>query len=160
MSENIPDNLESCLIHNDFKFDNLIFKIDKKVCVSAVLDWEMATLGDPLMDLGTSLGYWIHETDPEMIQKLNLNITHLNGTPSREEIVHLYGESTGRSVQNILFYFVFGLFKIAGIVQQIYSRYQKGYTKDSRFKDLNKGVELLGTMAFQAIQKRKIDYLF
>ena len=160
LSENIPDNLESCLIHNDFKFDNLIFKIDKKVCVSSVLDWEMATLGDPLMDLGTSLGYWIHETDPEMIQKLNLNITHLNGTPSREELVHLYGESSGRSVQNILFYFVFGLFKIAGIVQQIYSRYQKGYTKDSRFKDLNKGVELLGTMAFQAIQKRKIDYLF
>ena len=72
----------------------------------------------------------------------------------------MYGENSGRSVQNVLFYFVFGLFKIAGIIQQIYYRYQKGYTKDPRFKDLDKGVELLGIMAFQAIQKRKIDHLF
>ncbi|MDG2371644.1 MAG: phosphotransferase family protein [Flavobacteriaceae bacterium] len=160
LSKNIPNNSEACLIHNDFKFDNLMFEIGDKVKVNAVLDWEMATIGDPLMDLGTSLGYWIHETDPEMIQELKLNITCLKGTPSREELVHLYGENSGRSVQNILFYFVFGLFKIAGIVQQIYYRYQKGFTKDQRFKELDKGVELLGVMACQAIQKRKIDYLF
>jgi aminoglycoside phosphotransferase (APT) family kinase protein len=80
--------------------------------------------------------------------------------PSREELVHLYGEKSGRSVQNILFYFIFGLFKIAGIVQQIYFRYKKGFTNDPRFKELDKGVELLGKMALQAIQKRKIDYLF
>lgn len=160
LSKNIPDNSEACLIHNDFKFDNLMFEIGNKVKVNAVLDWEMATIGDPLMDLGTSLGYWIHETDPEMIQKLNLNITYLKGIPSRGELVHLYGENSGRSVQNVLFYFIFGLFKIAGIIQQIYYRYQKGYTKDPRFKELDKGVELLGIMAFQAIQKRKIDHLF
>ena len=83
LSKNIPDNSEACLIHNDFKFDNLMFEIGNKVKVNAVLDWEMATIGDPLMDLGTSLGYWVHETDPEMIQKLNLNITYLKGIPSR-----------------------------------------------------------------------------
>jgi len=160
LSKNIPKKSEACLIHNDFKFDNLMFEIGDKVKVNAVLDWEMATLGDPLMDLGTSLGYWIHDSDPEIIKKLNLNITSLKGTPTREELVQLYGESSGRSVQNILFYFVFGLFKIAGIIQQIYYRYKKGFTQDPRFKELDKGVELLGTMAFQAIQKRKIDYLF
>jgi len=160
LSKNIPESSEASLIHNDFKFDNLMFEIEGKATVNAVLDWEMATVGDPLMDLGTSLGYWIHETDPEMIQKLNLNITYLKGTPSREELVHMYGEHSGRSVQNILFYFVFGLFKIAGIIQQIYYRYQKGHTKDPRFKELDKGVKLLGTMAYQAIQKRKIDHLF
>lgn len=160
LSDNIPNNMESCLIHNDFKFDNLMFDINEGVIVNAVLDWEMATLGDPLMDLGTSLGYWIHESDPEIIQQLKLNITYLKGMPSREELVHLYGEKSGRSVQNILFYFIFGLFKIAGIVQQIYFRYKKGFTNDPRFKELDKGVELLGKMALQAIQKRKIDYLF
>ena len=160
LSKNIPDSSEASLIHNDFKFDNLMFEIGDKTNVNAVLDWEMATIGDPLMDLGTSLGYWIHDTDPEMIQNLNLNITHLKGTPSREELVHMYGEHSGRSVQNILFYFVFGLFKIAGIIQQIYYRYKMGHTKDPRFKELDKGVKLLGTMAYQAIQKRKIDHLF
>ena len=160
LTKNIPDSSEACLIHNDYKFDNLMFEISNKVSVNAVLDWEMATIGDPLMDLGTSLGYWIHETDPEMIQKLNLNITYIKGNPSRGELVHLYGERSGRSVKNILFYFVFGLFKIAGIIQQIYYRYKNGFTKDPRFKDLDKGVDLLGKMAFQAIQKRKIDYLF
>lgn len=160
LSKNTPSKSESCLIHNDFKFDNLMFEINDKVEVNAVLDWEMSTIGDPLMDIGTSLGYWIHKTDPEMIQKLKLNITSLEGVPSRDELVHLYGETSGRSVQNILFYFVFGLFKIAGIIQQIYYRYQMGFTKDPRFKDLDKGVKMLGSMSFQAIQKRKIDYLF
>lgn len=160
LSNNIPNNSEACLIHNDFKFDNLMFEIDEEINVNAVLDWEMATIGDPLMDLGTSLGYWIHETDPEIIKKLKLNITFLKGMPSREQLVDLYGEKSGRSVKNVIFYFVFGLFKIAGIVQQIYYRYKKGLTKDERFKNLDKGVKLLGIMANQAIQKRKIDYLF
>ncbi len=91
---------------------------------------------------------------------MNFNITHIDGMPTRQELVHMYGEFSGRSVKNILFYFIFGLFKIAGIIQQIYFRYKKGLTKDIRFRDLNKGVELLGIMSLQAIQKRKIDYLF
>ena len=160
LSSNIISSSKPCLIHNDYKFDNLMFEIKKKVRVNAVLDWEMSTIGDPLMDLGTSLGYWIHESDPDIIKKMNFNITHIDGMPTRQELVHMYGEFSGRSVKNILFYFIFGLFKIAGIIQQIYFRYKKGLTKDIRFRDLNKGVELLGIMSLQAIQKRKIDYLF
>lgn len=160
LSNNLPSSPKPCLIHNDFKFDNLMFEITKKIKINAVLDWEMSTIGDPLMDLGTSLGYWIHESDPDIIKKMNFNITHIKGMPSRQELVHMYGEVSGRSVKNILFYFVFGLFKIAGIIQQIYFRYKKGLTNDVRFSQLNKGVELLGIMSHQAIQKRKIDYLF
>ncbi len=160
LSNNLPSSPKPCLIHNDFKFDNLMFEITKKIKINAVLDWEMSTIGDPLMDLGTSLGYWIHESDPDIIKKMNFNITHIKGMPSRHELVHMYGEVSGRSVKNILFYFVFGLFKIAGIIQQIYFRYKKGLTNDTRFSELNKGVELLGIMSHQAIQKRKIDYLF
>ena len=160
LSNNLPSSPKPCLIHNDFKFDNLMFEITKKIKINAVLDWEMSTIGDPLMDLGTSLGYWIHESDPDIIKKMNFNITHIKGMPSRQELVHMYGEVSGRSVKNILFYFVFGLFKIAGIIQQIYFRYKKGLTNDVRFSELNKGVELLGIMSHQAIQKRKIDYLF
>ena len=160
LSSNLISSSKPCLIHNDYKFDNLMFEITKKINMNAVLDWEMSTIGDPLMDFGTSLGYWIHESDPDIIKKMNFNITHIKGMPSRQELVHMYGEVSGRSVKNILFYFVFGLFKIAGIIQQIYFRYKKGLTNDTRFSELNKGVELLGIMSLQAIQKRKIDYLF
>tara|TARA_B100000686_G_C16806808_1_gene991757 strand:+ start:39473 stop:40504 length:1032 start_codon:yes stop_codon:yes gene_type:complete len=161
LSNHLPKKSKTAIIHNDFKFDNIMFRIhNNKAQVNAILDWEMSTIGDPLMDLGTSLGYWIHYTDPEKLQNLNLNITTVKGTPSREKLVQLYCEKTGSSVNNIVFYFVFGLFKIAVIIQQIYFRYVNGFTKDLRFKNLDKGVELLGIMALQAIQKKKIDYLF
>ena len=160
LSKNTPSSSSPCLIHNDYKFDNLMFNIETNIKLNAVLDWEMSTIGDPLMDLGTSLGYWIHESDPDIIKKMNFNITHIEGMPTRTELVNMYGELTGRSVRNILFYFIFGLFKISVIVQQIYCRFKKGLTKDIRFSELNKCVELLGIMSLQAIQKRKIDYLF
>ncbi|MFQ3341694.1 MAG: aminoglycoside phosphotransferase (APT) family kinase protein [Flavobacteriaceae bacterium] len=160
LKNNIPESSQISLIHNDFKFDNIMFNIDSQVNVNAVLDWEMATIGDPLMDLGTSLGYWTHQTDPEIFKTASLNITTEEGTPTRGELVELYGEKTGRSLENIVFYFVFGLFKIAGIIQQIFHRYKKGFTKDPRFKELDKVVELLGIMSYQAIQKKKIDHLF
>ena len=160
LSNNLISSSKPCLIHNDYKFDNLMFEITKKINMNAVLDWEMSTIGDPLMDFGTSLGYWIHESDPDIIKKMNFNITHIKGMPSRQELVHMYGEISGRSVKNILFYFVFGLFKIAGIIQQIYFRYKKGLTKDTRFSELNKGVELLGMRSLQPIQKTKLHFFF
>jgi aminoglycoside phosphotransferase (APT) family kinase protein len=112
------------------------------------------------MDLGTTLGYWIHHTDPEFIAENQLNLTTQKGNPTRGEIVEMYAKKSGQTVDDVVFYFVFGVFKIAVIVQQIYYRYRLGHTQDPRFKHLDKIVSLYGLVAQQAIQKKKIDHLF
>lgn len=159
--ENMPsESNQVSLIHNDFKYDNLVLDTNDWSKVRAVLDWEMATTGDPLMDLGTTLGYWVNENDPDFIKKINLNPTTLPGNFTREDLVQQYALKSGRSVDEILFYYVYGLFKISGIIQQIYFRYKKGLTKDKRFESLLDGVKALGQMASQAISKKQIDNLF
>ena len=157
---NIPSQQKSSLVHNDFKYDNLVLETDGSMHIKAVLDWEMTTLGDPLMDLGTSLGYWIHHTDPDFLAQNQLNLTTQMGNPTREELVEMYAQKTSLAMDDIVFYFVFGVFKIAVIVQQIYYRYAKGFTQDPRFKHLDKIVELYGILAQQAIAKNKLDRLF
>ena len=160
LDRNIHENKFSSLIHNDFKYDNLVLSDDGKYDVLAILDWEMATLGDPLMDLGTSLGYWIDKTDPENIQQNKFNITNAEGNLNRGELVSLYSKESKLDISNIVFYYVFGLFKIAVIVQQIFYRYRLGKTSDKRFKDLNEIVKIYGLMAKRAIDKNRIDNLF
>ena len=160
LDRNIHENKFSSLIHNDFKYDNLVLSDDGKYDVLAILDWEMATLGDPLMDLGTSLGYWIDKTDPENIQQNKFNITTAEGNLNRGELVSKYSKESKLDVSNIVFYYVFGLFKIAVIVQQIYYRYKLGKTTDERFKNLNEIVKIYGLMAKRAIDKNSIDNLF
>jgi len=160
LANNVPNKSKASLVHNDFKYDNLVLTNDTHLNVKAVLDWEMTTLGDPLMDLGTSLGYWIHHTDPDFLAQNQLNLTTQEGNPTRGELVDLYSKRTGKPVDNIVFYFVFGVFKIAVIVQQIYYRYSLGHTQDPRFKHLDKIVALYGLLAQQAIEKKKIDHLF
>ncbi|GAA4271866.1 phosphotransferase family protein [Aquimarina gracilis] len=157
MEENQPTSYKHSLVHNDFKYDNIVFKDDSWKEVVAVLDWEMATLGDPLMDLGTSLGYWTMASDHPFVQQGIPSPTIMDGNPSRSEIVELYSQKSGRQVDHLVFYYAFGLFKIAVIAQQIYYRYSKGLTTDPRFAQLNKAAELLCNLALQAIQKNKID---
>ncbi len=155
--DNQPTEYKHSLVHNDFKYDNIVFKDDSWKEVVAVLDWEMATLGDPLMDLGTSLGYWTMASDHPFVQQGIPSPTIMDGNPGRSEIVELYIQKSGRQVDHLVFYYVFGLFKIAVIAQQIYYRYSKGLTTDPRFAQLNKAAELLCNLALQAIQKNKID---
>jgi aminoglycoside phosphotransferase (APT) family kinase protein len=147
------------LLHNDFKYDNLVLSADLGTVV-AVLDWEMATVGDPLMDLGTSLGYWLDPDDGEALRLLPVGVTALPGNLSRVEVVERYCRSTGRDASAILFYYVFGLLKIAVIAQQIFYRYRRGLTDDERFAPLLGGVRLLGRTAAQAIARRRIDRLW
>ena len=160
LNEHMPQSQAASLVHNDFKYDNLVLTPDEHLNVKAVLDWEMTTLGHPLMDLGTTLGYWIHHTDPEFIAQNQLNLTTQQGNPTRGELVEMYAKKSGQNIEDIIFYFVFGVFKIAVIVQQIYYRYSLGHTQDPRFKHLDKIVALYGLVAQQAIQKKKLDYLF
>ncbi|MEZ4847689.1 MAG: phosphotransferase family protein [Bacteroidia bacterium] len=160
LAENMPGESASALIHNDFKYDNLVLDPDDWSKVIAVLDWEMATLGDPLMDLGTSLAYWMDPNDPPEILMLQLSPTTLPGNPDRRQVAEMYAQASGRDLGDLVFYYAFGMFKIAVIVQQIYYRFKKGYTKDPRFAMLNHAVKGCGVMGMQAIRKGRIDGLF
>ena len=160
LNKNIPKQYQAAFIHNDFKYDNLILSEDGKLNIKGILDWEMSTIGDPLMDLGTTLGYWIQESDPEFMKKKNMNISLNKGNLTRGELVEKYAQITNLSIDNFTFYYVFGLFKIAVIIQQIFFRYKNGFTKDTRFKNLDEAVFKYGKMGLQAIQKNKIENLF
>ena len=160
MQNNQPKKYDFSLIHNDFKYDNIVFKDDNWKEVTAILDWEMCTLGDPLMDLGTSIAYWTMSSDGDMIKQGIPSPTVMVGNPSRTEIVEKYAVKSGRPINHLVFYYVYGLFKIAVIAQQIYYRFHKGLTTDPRFAHLNKASELLCMMALQAIQKNRIEKLF
>ncbi len=160
MESHQPQKYKYSLIHNDYKYDNVVFVDDQWKKIAAILDWEMCTLGDPLMDLGTSLGYWTTAADADFMKKGLPSPTTMAGNPSRTEIVHQYALKSGRDVQNLTFYFAYGLFKIAVIAQQIYYRFKHGHTADPRFADLNNVSALLCNTAWQAIQKNKIDELY
>jgi aminoglycoside phosphotransferase (APT) family kinase protein len=153
------DSDRSALIHNDYKYDNLVLSPDSLTEVVAVLDWEMATIGDPLMDFGTSVGYWVEKNDPEEWQRYGFGLTSLPGSFTRNELLDHYSKRTGRQIDNAVFYFAYGLLKIAVIVQQIYFRYQKGLTRDARFAQLGNLVKACGALAQRAIELKRIDGL-
>jgi aminoglycoside phosphotransferase (APT) family kinase protein len=160
LHENQPVEVQGSIVHNDFKYDNLVLDKDNHSKITAVLDWEMATIGDPFMDLGTTLGYWVDKNDLPELKLFQLSATTLDGNPTREGILQLYEKESGKNITNPVFYYVFGLFKIAVIAQQIYFRYKKGYTKDRRFSLLNLAVISLSVMAKQAIIKNRLSDLF
>ena len=153
LSEHMPAQSATTLVHNDYRYDNMILDSNDWSKIIAVLDWEMSTLGDPLMDLGSSLSYWIQADDPDIMKHLSLSPTYLPGNPTRLEFVRQYEEKSGREVKEAVFYFVYGLHKLAVILQQIYARYKLGHTKDERFAGLIHAVDALGQMAEQAIEK-------
>jgi aminoglycoside phosphotransferase (APT) family kinase protein len=147
LAEHMPTESGASLIHNDFKYDNLVLDPADLTRVVAVLDWEMATIGDPLMDLGTTLGYWVEAGDPPALQRAAMGPTNLPGSLTRRELVERYAQQTGRDVSHAVFYYGFGLFKVAVIVQQIYARFVRGNTRDPRFATLDRLVAVLAEQA-------------
>lgn len=156
MQENQPAESAVAFIHNDYKYDNLVLDPDNLRRIIAVLDWEMATVGDPLMDLGTSLGYWAEANDSPALKPFNL--TWMPGNLSRQEVLQRYAKRRGIEVPDMLFYYVFGAFKIGVIVQQIYARYQQGYTQDPRFAGLIHVVRACAANAEKAMFTGKISF--
>lgn len=152
-----PLSGQGTLIHNDFKYDNLVLAPDDPTTLRSVLDWEMATLGDPLMDLGTSLGYWVDPGDDPSIKAFQMGPTTAPGNLTREGLVEAYAAASGRDVGDALFYYVFGLFKICVIAQQIYARFVQGHTQDPRFGGLIHAVRALSRAAWRAIQVGRIS---
>lgn len=142
----------SCIIHNDYKFDNVVLSTDNPLEITGVLDWEMATIGDPLMDLGSSLAYWIQADDPPEFQAIRMMPTDMPGAMTRNELVKRYAEKSGMRIDNFDFYYCFGLFRLAGIAQQIYYRYFHKQTKDDRFALLIFAVKALELAALRVIE--------
>lgn len=159
LNDHIPAPAGASLIHNDFKYDNLVFDT-KTWQVRAILDWEMSTIGDPLMDLGSSLGYWVTQNDPDWLRAVMPGPTLWDGNPGREGFMHHYALASGRDPGDGVVYFAYGLLKLAVIAQQIYARWQAGVTADPKFAGLGKVVQGCGTMALQAIDRKRIDNLF
>lgn len=156
LNENIPDEFGASIIHNDYKFDNVMLDPEDLTKIAAVLDWEMVTVGDPLMDLGTTLGYWMSKDASEEMLTMPFNPRLLIENVSRQELVAIYAEASGRKLPNMLFYYVFGTVKIAVIVQQIYTRFAKGLTNDARFANFDIFVSALGRIAANAIDRGTI----
>jgi aminoglycoside phosphotransferase (APT) family kinase protein len=151
LAAEIPAGTRAALIHNDFKLDNMVLDPDDPGQVRGILDWEMATVGDPWMDLGTALCYWVEPGDPEPLRELRFGPTDAPGMWSRRQLLDRYREETGREIDNPLFFYVFGLFKLAGVVQQIYFRYVEGHTRDPRFAGFGMATRLLATHAARSI---------
>ncbi|MBU0515028.1 MAG: phosphotransferase family protein [Proteobacteria bacterium] len=148
-----PDSDPSAVIHGDFKLDNVVLDPADPTRIIGVLDWEMATIGDPAMDLGNSLAYWVQADDPPHVQAIRRLPTNLDGALTRQEVVELYVRESGRAIDNFDYYHVFGLFRLAVIAQQIYYRFYHGQTKDQRFKALILAVHVLDQFAREAIGK-------
>lgn len=146
----------TAVIHNDYRFDNVVLDPQDPFRVIGVLDWEMATIGDPLMDLGGALAYWVDHDDPPAMQAIRMVPTNLPGMLTRRELIARYAERMGISLDNSDFYYCFGLFRLAVIAQQIYWRFYNGQTKDERFKLMIVAVHVLEETARRVIGKSSL----
>ncbi len=156
LNQNIPASVGATLVHNDYKFDNVMLNPENLTEIIAVLDWELTTVGEPLMDLGTTLGYWMSKNAGAEMLSMPFNPRVLMENISRRELVEIYGKKSGRNISDILFYYAFGTFKIAVIAQQIYARFVKGFTNDKRFATFDNFVNALGKIALHAIETEEI----
>jgi aminoglycoside phosphotransferase (APT) family kinase protein len=154
LQQNQPTSQEVAFLHNDYKHDNIMLNPDKLSEIVGVLDWEMATVGDPLMDVGATLAYWSEPADAPALRSFNL--TWLPGNFTRQEVIERYAATSGRNLTNIAFYYVFGLFKNAVIAQQIYARWKQGHSQDIRFGGLLLIVQELAAKAIQTLESGKI----
>ena len=151
-----PETGATAIIHNDFRLDNIVLDPSDPYKIIGVLDWEMCTVGDPLMDLGCTLGYWVQKDDPQERHLIRTMPTHVEGALTRRQLVDLYGRISGIQMDHFDFYYCFGLFRLAVIIQQIYFRYVHGQTKDPRGKIFGQGVHVLERAAEEVMAGSKL----
>lgn len=155
LDQNRREQVAVCVVHGDYRFDNVVLNPENPSDVIGVLDWEMATLGDPLMDLGNTLSYWIEANDPPPMHMMRLQPTHLPGMMTRKEVFNYYCEKMGFANADYTFYRVYGLFRVAVILQQIYYRFYHGQTKDQRFSVYGQVVMMLEQLCLQEIANQE-----
>ncbi len=155
LTENLPESPSPTLIHNDYKFDNIILDSQDITQVKAVLDWEMSTVGDPLTDLGIVLSYVSEPNDPPYLRNFSMQLP--KGALTREELVARYEKITGKEVNHLTYYYAFALFKLGVVVQQIYYRYHMGFSKDERFAPLIHLAKDCALMSVRVIEEGKVS---
>ena len=153
LAEHMPEDIATCVIHGDFRFDNVVLDPDDPTHVIGVLDWEMATLGDPLMDLGNSLAYWVEAGDPFQMQMARRQPTHLPGMMTRDEVIKYYCDAMGYHDIDFTFYRIYGLFRLAVIAQQIYYRFHHGQTDNPVFGSFYVMVQYLNEYCEELLDK-------
>jgi aminoglycoside phosphotransferase (APT) family kinase protein len=155
LSDALPTSSPATLVHNDYKLDNVMLSAESPDRIEAVLDWEMSTVGDPLVDVGLTLCYWHWAAAPELgshgVQALTANPEWY----SREEFIARYAERTGRDLSRIAYYEILGIFKLAVILQQIYYRFHRGQTSDLRFRDFDVRVKGLAKLAASLVERSR-----
>ena len=156
LSLHMPASHETALIHNDYKYDNLVLDPADPTKIVGVLDWEMCTLGDPLTDLGTALAYWTDSQDSEELHEIRSAPTTLPGTLTRTQLVQRYADAVGRDPGDMIFYLTFARFKVAVIIQQIYYRYAQGMTQDARFAEMPRRIHALLRASWYCAESRTI----
>ena len=139
LADRMPVSLTPSLVHNDYKLDNVMLDVEYPPSVAAVLDWEMATVGDPLADVGLALCYWTW-AQAAMPRQVLPSPTSQPGWYTRDQFIQRYAQRTGRDLSQIGYYEVLGIFKLAVILQQIYYRFRRGQTSDPRFRKFDEGV--------------------
>ena len=143
LDQNQPEDIASCVIHGDWRLDNIVFNLDKEPRLVGTLDWELATVGDPLMDLGSAMAYWVDRDDDVAFANLRRQPSHLLGMPTRKEFVDRYLGKSEWDCSDFTFYELFGLFRLTVILQQIWARYQAGQTTNPAFAEFGNAVNLL-----------------
>jgi aminoglycoside phosphotransferase (APT) family kinase protein len=156
LTHHIPASSRATLIHNDYKYDNVVLDSNDITKIVGVLDWEMCTLGDPLSDLGTTLAYWTDPSDPDELQEICPAPTTIPGTLTRAQLAQRYARATGRGIRDMVFYLTFARFKVAVIVQQIYYRYARGLTRDERFATMPDRIAILMRASLQCAESGTI----
>jgi len=154
LHERLPRSQTATIVHNDYKLDNMMLDAEDPGRVTAVLDWEMTSVGDPLIDVGIVMCYWVQADDPEARKEAISALTTHPGWYTREELLTRYEAATGYDLSNIAYYEVYGLFKLAVVLQQIYYRFHAGQTQDTRFREFDKRVKGLAEAGVLAMERR------
>jgi len=147
-----PTESAHTIVHGDFRIDNCILDADDPFKINAILDWEISALGDPLMDLGATLVYWVEANDPPEMRALKKQPSDAPGMMTRKEAVAYYAAKSGRTIEDITFYYVYGVFRLAAIAQQIYYRYFHKETTNPAYAVFGPGARGLGSYARQLIR--------
>ncbi len=155
--EHLPPGDGPTLVHNDYKLDNVMFSSHDPGRLLAIFDWDMCTLGDPLCDVGSLLAYWIEPDDSPEARLLTPMPADTTGWLTRRELVERYAQRSGRDVVHIDFYHVLGLYRLVVILQQIYIRWVRGQTRDSRFEALGEIIPACARQAVTASEQRLLS---
>ena len=154
----LPESPAPTIVHGDFRLDNAILDPDRLGRIKAILDWEMSTIGDPLADLGLMLVYWPQENDSDAYRKAfsSITATAVPGFPTRDDVLERYAQASGRDTSQVYFYWAFGFFKLAVILEGIHARFLQGKTLGEGFEGIGDRVPPLVMASMWVLERKEV----